>query len=58
MEAIIEGIGWPHVSLIFGIVFILVFRKPLGNFISNITSIDKSGIKTTSTPEAQRENTN
>jgi len=55
IEAILKNLSWPHVSLIFGVLFILVFRKPLVSLISRITSIDKTGVKTTSTPEAQRE---
>jgi len=36
-------------------VFVLLFRKALLGLISRITSIDKSGIKTSQAPEAQRE---
>jgi len=55
MEAILESFSWPHVSLVFAVFFILVFRKPITSLIARITSVDKRGIKTTATPEAQRE---
>jgi len=55
MQTILESLSWPHVSLVFAVFFILVFRKPIVSLISRITSIDKRGVKTTATPEAQRE---
>ena len=55
MEGIIKAIGWPHLAFLFAVFFVLLFRKPLFGFISRITSIDKSGIKASQTPEAQRE---
>ena len=36
-------------------LFMLLFRRELAGFISRVTSIDKSGVKASSTPEAQRE---
>jgi hypothetical protein len=55
MEGIIKAIGWPHLAFLFAVFFVLLFRKPLFGLISRITSIDKSGIKASHTPEAQRE---
>jgi hypothetical protein len=55
MEAIIKILGWPHLSFLFAVFFVLLFRKPLLGLISRITSIDKSGIKALQAPEAQRE---
>lgn len=57
MEAdkIISALGWPHFAFIFALVFILLFKKELRGILGRITSIDKSGIKTQSLPEAQRE---
>ncbi len=55
MEEIIKAMGWPHFAFLFVVFFMLLFRKPLIGLISRITSIDKSGIKASQTPEAQRE---
>jgi len=55
MEAILKSLGWPHLTFLFAVFFVLLFRKPLFALISRITSIDKSGIKTAQTPEVQRE---
>ena len=55
MEGIIKAMGWPHLVFLFAVFFVLLFRKPLLGLISRITSIDKSGIKTSQAPEAQRE---
>jgi hypothetical protein len=55
MEEIIKAIGWPHLTFLFAVLFVLLFKKPLFALISRITSIDKSGIKASQAPEAQRE---
>jgi len=55
MEEIIKSLSWPHLTFLFAVFFVLLFRKPLFGLISRITSIDKSGIKASQTPEAQRE---
>ena len=52
---IVKALGWPHFTFLFCVVFILLFRKPLFALISRITSIDKSGIKASQSPEVQRE---
>lgn len=55
MIEIIKAFGWPHFVFIFGLIFIFLFKGQIANLISRVTSIDKSGVKATSTPEAQRE---
>lgn len=55
MEEIIKSLSWAHLTFLFAVFFVLLFRKPLLGLISRITSIDKSGIKASHTPEAQRE---
>jgi len=55
MTEIITAISWPHFTFLFAVLFIFLFRKPLSGLISRVTSVDKSGIKATQTPEAQRE---
>ena len=55
MEEIIKSLSWSHLTFLFAVFFVLLFRKPLFGLISRITSIDKSGIKASQTPEAQRE---
>jgi hypothetical protein len=55
MEEFIKALGWPHLSFVFGVFFVLLFRRPLSGLISRVTSIDKGGIKALQTPEAQRE---
>ena len=53
MERILNSLGWPFFAFL--AFFVLIFKKQLGDFISRIISIDKSGIKTLSVPEVQRE---
>jgi len=55
MEEIIKAMGWPQLTFLFAVFFVLVFKKPLLGLISRITSIDKSGIKASQTTEAQSE---
>jgi hypothetical protein len=55
MADILTNLGWPHFTFIFAVIFILVFKKPLYSFISRVKSIDKTGVKTSAAPEAQRE---
>ena len=54
---IISSLGWPHIVLIFGVIFIIIFRAPIATFISRIKSVSKKGgINTTeTTPEIQHE---
>ena len=55
MEEFIKSLEWHHLFFIFSVVFIVVFRAPISGLISRITAIDKSGVKTTSEPDVQRE---
>ena len=55
MGELLTNLEWHHLVFVFAIVFVLVFKQPLVGLISRITSIDKSGVKTTAAPEAQRE---
>ncbi len=55
MEELLSNLEWHHLVFVFAVVFVLVFRQPLIGLISRITSIDKSGVKATVAPEAQRE---
>jgi hypothetical protein len=52
---LLGAFSWPHFALLFGLIFLLIFRKELAALISRITSIDRSGLKTVAIPEAQRE---
>ena len=55
MVDILKILGWPHFTFIFAVIFIFAFKKPISSFISRVKSIDKFGVKTSATPEAQRE---
>lgn len=55
MEEIIKILSWPHFTFVFSLIFIAVFRKNIAELISRITGIDKSGVKASPLPEAQRE---
>lgn len=55
ISKIIGSIGWPHITLIFGLIFILTFQKQLREFIGRIKSVGKGGVTTVSSPEIQKE---
>jgi hypothetical protein len=55
MESVLAALGWPHFAFLFGLIFVLAFRKQIGSLLGRVTSIDKSGIKTQSAPELQLE---
>ena len=55
MTSMIATLGWPHVSLLFAIIFIVIFYKPLKEFITRIKSVGKSGLDTEPMPKAQNE---
>ncbi len=55
MDEISKLFTWPLVSLIFGIVFMYMFRSHIGGFISRIRSAGKDGVKLDETPDAQLE---
>ena len=44
MENILKLLEWPTVGLILGIVFFLLFKRPLSTAISRVSSISKEGI--------------
>lgn len=39
-----EGTGWPHVAIIFGVVFLLLFRVQIKILLLKVKSVGKSGI--------------
>ena len=51
----IASLGLPPIALIFGIVFIIVFRSPISAFIGRIRIVGKGGVSTDSSPEAQHD---
>lgn len=53
MEAIINVVDWPHVTLIFAVVFILVFRRAITGLISRTKSINRIGLDTVDNPKVQ-----
>ncbi|MBE0585756.1 MAG: hypothetical protein IH612_18590 [Desulfofustis sp.] len=53
---IIKSLGWPHVSLIFAILFVLLFKKQIQDFITKIKKVGRDGVSTEPTPEVQAEN--
>ena len=53
---ILSKVGWPHITLVFGLVFIWVFKTPISTFLSKVDSVGKDGISTKASPEAQNEN--
>ena len=55
MDEFIESLKWHHLVFIFALVFIVLFRSSIAGLISRVTSIGKSGVKTTSEPDVQRE---
>lgn len=55
MVEVLSSLGWPHFAFLFALIFILVFYRQVSGFLSRVTAIDKNGIKTQSSPEAQRE---
>jgi hypothetical protein len=55
---LLKTITWEQMLFVFSIVFILVFRKPISEFIPKIKQITKDGLTTESTPESQLEKTN
>lgn len=55
MSEILNAVTWPIVVLFLGLIALLLFRRPIQDLIGRTTSIDKSGLKASSTPEAQRE---
>ena len=56
-QEILTAITWHHLTFIFGMVFIFVFREPLSGLIRRTTKINKEGLTAEGSPEAQRERT-
>jgi hypothetical protein len=55
LSKIIGSIGWPHIALIFGLIFMFKFQKQIREFIGRIKSVGKGGVTTESSPEIQKE---
>ncbi len=51
--AIISSVGWPQAALVFALVFVLLFFKPLRGFIDRVRSVGKDGVTTADIPKAQ-----
>lgn len=51
-------ISWPHIALIFGIIFLFLFYPQIAGFISRVRSVGKGGVTTHSdiTPQIQDDN--
>lgn len=45
--------AWPVCALIFGIIFLFIFRKPITDFISRIKSLGKKGINVDTPQDTQ-----
>ncbi len=50
-----SAITWQHLTFVFALVFIYIFRQPISELIPKITKIGKDGVTAVSSPEAQRE---
>lgn len=55
MDTLVESLEWHHLLFLFAVIFIFAFRPAITQLIGRVTSIDKSGVKATAAPEAQRE---
>lgn len=53
MIKILSSLGWPQITLIFGILFMFFFRKPITEFIGRIRKVGKEGVTTDTPPEMQ-----
>ncbi len=51
--AIIASIGWPQAALLFAIVFITLFFRPICSFIDRVKSVGKDGVTTDDIPKSQ-----
>ncbi len=45
-----DKFAWPAVALIFGIFFVMIFRKQIASFLSRVEKVSKSGVDA---PQAQ-----
>lgn len=57
MAQFVETLAWHHLTFLFALVAIFVFRHPIADLIKRTTRIDKEGLKAELSPEAQREMT-
>lgn len=55
MQELLSALTWHHLTFIFGLVIILVFKQPLSELIRRTTKIGKDGLMAGSSPESQRE---
>lgn len=55
IKALVPAIAWPLITLIFGIVFLVMFREQIGMLISKIRGVSKDGVTIDSelTPQAE-----
>ena len=53
VAAIIASIGWPQAALLFALVFIALFFRPLRSFIDRVKSFGKDGVTTDDIPKSQ-----
>lgn len=44
IKSLIVAISWPHITLIFGVIFLFLFRSQIGIAIAKIRSVTKSGV--------------
>lgn len=48
-----EYLAWPAAALVFGIIFLLFFKKPIESFIYRIRSLNKTGVSADTLQEIQ-----
>jgi len=53
LQKVIGSLGWPHIALIIGIFFMIIFRVPIATFIGRIRTVGKAGVTTETSPLAQ-----
>jgi len=54
----LDAFAWPVATLIFGLVFLVLFRGSISGLISRVRSRSKTGVNTDLPPEAQNEEKN
>lgn len=53
VATIIASIGWPQAALLFALVFVAIFFRPLRSFIGRVKSVGKDGVTTDDIPKSQ-----
>lgn len=53
VATIIASIGWPQAALLFALVFVAIFFRPLRSFIGRVKSVSKDGVTTDDIPKSQ-----